>query len=262
MSDSRGTVWSRALMPDARDATAMPSVLVLDGTIAAQPWRILAVRPNPEARFARARGGELGLDEALALADALHAAPADAAILAVVDTPGQPYGLREESAGLHVAFGSAVEAAIARRSAGGPLFALVVGKAISGAFLTHGLQAGWIGALDDPGIEVHVMSAASVARITRETPAEVARVAAIVPATARDIRTFARSGAVDALFAVRDPLAPDADELARVRTALASARNAGAGLRPPLARLAADGAQTTRAAALRVRAHIAEQWNA
>jgi biotin-independent malonate decarboxylase gamma subunit len=263
VTPSRGSVWSRALFADATAVSGLPvSVIALDGSFAGIAWRSVAVVPDAEARFPRARGGEFGLDEGLAVADVVRGAPAGAAILAVVDSPGQPYGRREESAGLHVALGCAVEAYVTERRRGRQIFALAVGKAISGAFLAHGLQAGWLAALRDPGVEVHVMPASSVARITRESPAEVARVATVVPATARDIETFARSGAVDRLFDVVDPLLPSEHELGLVRAALVEAHAARLGLRAPRERLTHSLAAQPRAAALATRARIAATWDA
>ena len=261
---SRGDAWARALLSDARVAPdTLPSLCVVDGTIAGEAWRAIAVVPDAAGRFPRARAGELGLDEAIALARAVREAPSGAALLAVVDVPGQAFGRREESAGIHVALGAAVEAYATRRRDGGPVFALVVGKAISGAFLAHGLQAGWIGALDDAEVEVHVMSAASVARVTRTSGADVARLATTVPATARDIATFACFGAIDDIFTVRDANDPHADDaLVRIRHALHDARARDLGLRAPRDRRDAFAARETRAHARAVRDAIAAWWDA
>ncbi|GAC1404351.1 MAG: biotin-independent malonate decarboxylase subunit gamma [Candidatus Velthaea sp.] len=259
---SRGEVWAQALLPDtAIEVAGYPaSVLVMDGLLGGGSWRAIAVIPNAQARFARARGGELGLDEGLAVAEAVRSAGPGTASLGIVDVPGQAFGAREESAGIQLALAAAVNAYATARRAGCPILALLAGKAISGAFLAHGLQAGWIGALDDAGVEVHVMSAPSVARVTRASAEDIARVATVVPATARDIRTFAAFGAIDALFPVRDASAPSADEVRRVRDALVAARAAGSGTRAPSARLAAGSARETRAHAIDVRRRIAAWW--
>jgi len=259
----RGSVWARALFDGEPQPVSgfPPSVRVFDGHFADQPWRTIAVVPNPEARYRRARGGEFGLDEGLAVAEAVTQVPVDAALLAVVDMPGQAFGAREEAAGLPLALAVAVEAYATARRAGRQVFALVVGRAISGAFLAHGLQAGWIGALRHAELEVHVMSAASAARVTRLSAADLARITAIVPATARDIATFAAFGAIDALFGVVDPLAPSAAESATIRAALRAARTAGLGLRAPRERLASDPALRSRATARRVRERIAAAWD-
>ena len=257
---TRGSAWALRLTENGTRVDAPVSLCVVDGTIAAQRYRTIAVVPDPRNRFPRARAGEVGLDEALAIAEAVRSARPGDAIVAIVDLPGQAFGRREEAAGLQLALAAAVDAYVTERRAGRQIFALLVGKAISGGFLAHGMQAGWIGALDDAGIEVHVMSAASVARVTRSQPEEVARIATIVPATARDVRSFATFGAVDALFAVADPLDPSDDELAAVRNAIALAHRERLGLRAPVERLASPAAAGTRSVARDIRKRIAEVW--
>src|SRR5918994_2647541 len=150
---SRGKTWFEALA-GTHDREAKPaSVLCADGTVGGERVRFLAVVPNPEAKFPRAREGELGLEEGWALARHVREAVADdgegdrRALVAVVDVPGQPYGYREELLGLHLALAAAVDAYATARLAGHPLVALVVGQAISGAFLAHGMQANRILAL-------------------------------------------------------------------------------------------------------------------
>ena len=258
---TRGLVWALRLLEDGRRVEAFPaSLCVVDGTIARQGYRAIAVVPDPLARSTRARAGEVGFDEALAIADAVRSTRAGDAIVAVVDLPGQAFGRQEEAAGLHLALAAAVDAYVSERRGGRQIFALLVGKAISGGFLAHGMQAGWIGSLDDAGVEVHVMSAASVARVTRARPEEVARIATVVPATARDVHAFASFGAIEALFDVRDPHDPSISELATVRAALDRARALDLGLRAPVERLKSSAAASTRSVALDIRKRIAEAW--
>ncbi|MGC1720757.1 MAG: biotin-independent malonate decarboxylase subunit gamma [Isosphaeraceae bacterium] len=52
---------------------------------------------------------------------------------------------------------------------GHPVVALVVGKAISGGFLAHGLQAHRLLALDARGVMVHAMPKESAAHVTRRS---------------------------------------------------------------------------------------------
>jgi biotin-independent malonate decarboxylase gamma subunit len=256
----RGSIWARALLEGPCDAGGFPpSVVVCDGTIGGRPYRTVAVVPNRGARFPRARNGEFGLDEGLAVARAVRGAPPGAALISVVDVPGQAFGRREEAAGISLALAASVAAYIDERRRGRSLFTLVVGKAISGAFLAHGMQSGWIGALNDREVEVHVMPAASVARVTRSSAAEVARVATVVPATARDIATFASFGAVDDIFEVVDANAPAPDEIEAIRAAIDRAREAGLGIRAPLERLERPEA-ARRALARDVRARIDKAW--
>ncbi len=258
---TRGETWAVRLLHDGVRAEGFPeSVRIVDGYIGPDLYRAIAVVADQDNRFPRARNGEVGLDEALAIAQALKATPKNAAIVSLVDLPGQAFGRREEAAGLHVALAAAVDAYIHERRSGRQMFALLVGKAISGGFLTHGMQAGWIGALHDTGVEVHVMSAASVARVTRSRPEEVARIATVVPPTARDISSFAEFGAIDQIFSVRDPLVPTEGELKMIRAAIGSARARHLGLRDPVDRLGRGDSRTTRSLAIEVRRRFREAW--
>lgn len=265
---SRGRTWFEALAgatPDGEPA----SVLCADGAVGGERARFLAVVPNAEAKFPRACGGELGLEEGWGLARRVREAVAGdgdgdrRALVAVVDVPGQPYGYREELLGLHLALAAAVDAYATARLAGHPVVALVVGQAISGAFLAHGMQANRILALDDPGVAVQVMSRRSTARVTRRTVEELDEIAEEVPATAYDVASFARLGALHRLIEGIDAAEPDAEEVETVREALAeaisSARHDGSiGLSY---RLASPEARRHRDASLRVRERLAEEWN-
>jgi len=260
----RGRVWLEKLAAGGAPVAGLPpSVLASDTAIDGHAVRVIAVVPDTHARFARARNGEVGIDEGFGLARAIRATPQGSAILAIVDVPGQAFGTREEAVGLQRALAASAEAYVLARRGGHPVLALVVGKAISGAFLAHGLQAGWIGALDDGAIEIHVMSEPAVARVTRMEREDLARVAREVPATARDIKTFATFGAIDRIFEVSDPDAPSGADVSRVLQTLAQVlREPELGLRDPVERLARPQAQATRAIARRVRDELQAQWDA
>src|SRR3984885_12774534 len=61
---SRGRTWFQALAENARPVdTGLGSVVVADATWNGEPVRLLAIVPEPQNRFPRARHGELGLDE-------------------------------------------------------------------------------------------------------------------------------------------------------------------------------------------------------
>jgi malonate decarboxylase beta subunit len=264
---SRGRTWFEALAGTPFDGEPA-SVLCADGSVEGERARFLAVVPNPEARFPRAQGGELGLEEGWALARYVREAVADdgdrCAIVAVVDVPGQPYGYREELLGLHLALAAAVDAYATSRLAGHPIVALVVGRAISGAFLAHGMQANRILALDDPRVAVQVMSKRSTARVTQRTVEELDEIAGEVPATAYDVTSFARLGALHHLIEGVDADEPDAEDVDTVRDALAgaiaSARCDGAN--DLSGRLASPEARRHRAASLQVRERLAQEWSA
>jgi len=259
----RGRAWFERLTGTARPVGGLPpSVLAADTTVDGHAVRAVAVVPDRSARFARARNGEMGIDEGFGVAAAVNGTPAGSAILAIVDVPGQAFGIREEAVGLQRALAASTQAYIRARRGGHPVLTLVVGKAISGAFLAHGLQGGWIGALDDAEIEIHVMSEAAVARVTRMERDDLARVAREIPATARDIRTFATFGAVDRIFAVSDPDAPSDADVAEVTRAFAEVlRTPELARRNPIERLDAPGALHTRALARRVRDELQAQWD-
>jgi malonate decarboxylase beta subunit len=264
---SRGRVWFEALagaIPDGEPA----SVLCADGTVRGESARFLAVVPDPEATFPRARNGELGLEEGWALARRVRQAVAEddgeqRALVAVVDVPGQPYGYREELLGVHLALAAAVDAYATARLAGHPVVALVVGQAISGAFLAHGMQADRILALYDSGVAVQVMSKRSTARVTRRSVEELDEIAKEVPATAYDIASFARLGALHRLIDGIDAAEPDAEDVEMVRDALAeaiySARHDGS--TDLSGRFASPEARQHRDASLQVRKRLAEEWS-
>jgi malonate decarboxylase beta subunit len=264
---SRGRVWFEALagaIPDGEPA----SVLCADGTVRGGSARFLAVVPDPEATFPRARNGELGLEEGWALARRVRQAVAEddgeqRALVAVVDVPGQPYGYREELLGVHLALAAAVDAYATARLAGHPVVALVVGQAISGAFLAHGMQADRILALYDSGVAVQVMSKRSTARVTRRRVEELDEIAKEVPATAYDIASFARLGALHRLIDGIDAAEPDAEDVEMVRDALAeaiySARHDGS--TDLSGRFASPEARQHRDASLQVRKRLAEEWS-
>jgi malonate decarboxylase beta subunit len=264
---SRGRIWFEALAGETFDGEPA-SVLCADGSVRGERARFLTVVPNPEARFPRVRSGELGLEEGWALARRVReAADEDRgdrhALIAIVDVPGQPYGYREELLGLHLALAAAVDAYATARLAGHPVVALVVGQAISGAFLAHGMQANRILALDDSGVAVQVMSKRSTARVTRRSVEELDEIAKEVPATAYDVTSFSRLGALHRLIDGVDAAEPDAEDVETVRDALAeaiaSARHDGS--TNLSGRLASPEARQHRDASLRVRKRLAEEWS-
>ena len=112
-------------------------------------------------------------------------------IIAIVDVPSQAYGRREEALGIHQALAAAADSYARARLAGHPVIALLVGKAMSGAFLAHGYQANRLIALRDPGVMVHAMGKASAARVTLRSVEELEALAASVPPMAYDIDSYA-----------------------------------------------------------------------
>jgi malonate decarboxylase beta subunit len=260
----RGATWLRRLGGSAQPQAVTGSVLVSRTEEAVH----VAVVADPSSPYPRARQGEVGLRECLALARTLHGIRAEDAaagrrrpIVAVVDLPSQAYGLLEETAGLHAAIATAVDAYAACRADGHPVVALVVGTALSGGFLTHGLQAGAILALDDPGVEIHAMHKPAAARITRRTVDELDRLAGRVPPLSYDVRTWATLGLCDGLVPVTDADDPSDDDVATVRRAVAEAVSLARSRGTDLSyRLDTTGALRLRAASRSVRDLLAAAW--
>ena len=227
---SRGANWLAALTNGAAPVAGYPaSVRVVDAPLAGQPARYIAVVPDAQSRFPRARTGEVGLVEGWALAQAVHEAIAadrdrrKRAIVAVIDVSSQAYGRREEAFGIHEALAGAAGAYALARLAGHPVIGLIVGKAMSGAFLAHGYQANRLIALNDAGVMVHAMGKAAAARVTLRSVEDLERLAADVPPMAYDITSLASLGLLWKLLDVGSAEQPGNADLARVRQSLEAA---------------------------------------
>ncbi|HHG5498385.1 TPA: biotin-independent malonate decarboxylase subunit gamma, partial [Pseudomonas aeruginosa] len=228
---SRGLAWFQALAGSLAPRPGDPASLrVADAELDGYPVRFLAVVPDPDNPFPRARQGEVGLLEGWGLAAAVDEAleadretPRKRALLAIVDVPSQAYGRREEALGIHQALAGAVDAYARARLAGHPLIGLLVGKAMSGAFLAHGYQANRLIALHDPGVMVHAMGKAAAARITLRSVEELEALAAKVPPMAYDIDSYASLGLLWRTLPVETVEVPSTADLVRVRTCLGEA---------------------------------------
>jgi malonate decarboxylase gamma subunit len=238
-----------------------------DAPLGHERARFLGIVPDPNARFPRARHGEAGMEECCALARQIHDVVAQARsgvrrpIIAIVDVRSQAYGRREEMAGLFLAAAAAVEAYASARVEGHPVIALVVGQAVSGAFLAHGLQANRILSLDDEGILIHAMHREAAARITRRSIDELNAWASRISTLSYRIRDYARLGILHQLISVSNPENPTSADVEQVRRALvasvAEARSSAVDLRN---RHESKEAVAVRGATQLVRARIAAQW--
>lgn len=251
------------------DSASMPqSVRVRDAWLAGEPARYIAVVPDPDNPFPRARQGEVGLLEGWALARAVRAVMrADAGqssrrpIIAVVDVRSQAYGRREEALGIHQSLASAAAAYAEARLAGHPIIGLIVGPAMSGAFLAHGYQANRLIALDDPGVMVHAMGKAAAARITLRTVEQLEALASKVPPMAYDIGSFERLGLLWRRLSVERPDDPADADIQRVRSALTEAlADIRADADPDLSGRWQPSAGSVRQHAGRVRAQLRAVW--
>ncbi|NBB10578.1 biotin-independent malonate decarboxylase subunit gamma [Pseudomonas sp. SLFW] len=264
-ASSRGLNWFNALSAGAAEVVGLPtSVKAADGQLGDQPARFLAVVADADNRFPRAQNGEVGLLEGWGLAKAVDAAieldrqnPQKRVLIAVIDVPSQAYGRREEALGIHQALAGAVDAYARARLAGHPVIGLLVGKAMSGAFLAHGYQANRLIALRDPGVMVHAMGKASAARVTLRSVEELEKLAASIPPMAYDIDSYAGLGLLWETLSVSQIEQPSAGDITAVQECLIAAvkdvRGSGNDLS---SRLGAPN----RAASSKVRELLRAQW--
>ncbi len=257
----RGLQWFNALSAGATTVSGLPNSLkVADGVLGDQPVRFIAVVTDPHNRFPRARNGEVGLLEGWGLAKAVDEVIETGdkrPLIAIVDVPSQAYGRREEALGIHQALAAAADSYARARLAGHPVIALLVGKAMSGAFLAHGYQANRLIALRDPGVMVHAMGKASAARVTLRSIEELEALAASVPPMAYDIDSFASLGLLWETLTVSQIEQPTTEDLARVSDCLVQAmKDVQAGGVDLSGRLGA----ANRAASAHVRQLLRAQW--
>lgn len=157
-------------------------------------------------RFPVVFGGVIGLEEAYKMATAVYRTiEADKEkplaekrpIVLIVDTPGNGPGKMEEIAGMNKATGSYQLALAEARKTGHPIIAMVIGRAISGAFLCHGLQADEILALStDFGTMIHVMPITSISRITKMDIERLEELSKVNPVFAPGVNFFYNLGGV------------------------------------------------------------------
>ena len=255
----RGLQWFNALTAGAQPVEGLPNSLkVADGLLGEHKVRFIAVVPDAQNRFPRARNGEVGLLEGWGLAKAVDEAIATGdkrPLIAIVDVPSQAYGRREEALGIHQALAAAVDSYARARLAGHPVIGLLVGKAMSGAFLAHGYQANRLIALRDPGVMVHAMGKASAARVTLRSVEELEALAASVPPMAYDIDSYASLGLLWETLSVSQIEQPTKDDVARVSDCLVNAIKDVDGCD-----LSGRLGATNRAASSHVRQLLRAQW--
>jgi len=238
------------------------SLRVIDGELDNRLARFIAVVPDAHNPFPRARNGEVGLLEGWGLAKAVSEAVEldrdgeKRAIVAVIDVPSQAYGRREEALGIHQALAGAVQAYAQARLAGHPVIGLLVGKAMSGAFLAHGYQAQRLIALDDSGVMVHAMGKAAAARITLRSVEQLEALAAEVPPMAYDLASYASLGLLWRRLSVENADTPGPADLAQVRACLAEAVRDIGTCTDLSARLNGEHRNASR----EVRARLRSQW--
>lgn len=151
--------------------------------------------------------GVIGLEEAYKMAQAVyHTMKADEKkpleekrpLILIVDTPGNAPGKTEEIIGMNKATGAYQLALAEARKKGHPILAMVVGRAISGAFLCHGLQADHILSLSKKfETVIHVMPLTSIAIITKQDIEKLEKLSQSNPVFASGAEFFYRLGGVE-----------------------------------------------------------------
>jgi len=268
ITPSRGERWLDALAPAPAGAESGP-VRARDADLDGEAARLIAVVPDPRNRFARATDNVVGLEQGWLLAravravlDADRAADVKRPIVAIVDVKSQAYGRREELLGIHLACAAAVDAYASARLAGHPVIALIVGPAMSGAYLAHGYQANRIVALDAPGTAVHAMGKEAAARVTRRSVESLDSLGDTVLPMSYKMSAYAKLGLLHELIQGVDADAPSAGDIERVRASLGAAVKDARGGPPDLSsRLTSADAKRTRAASVEVRRRMRAQWD-
>ncbi|KUJ50020.1 biotin-independent malonate decarboxylase subunit beta [Chryseobacterium sp. JAH] len=264
---SRGRTWFTTFTKGVESISKYPTVLVADREFEGKMTRFVAIVPNEKNRFPRAIHGEVGLQEGWVLAKYIREAIEDDAdkmikrnFVAIIDVPSQAYGFNEELLGIHYACAASADAYATARLKGHSVIGVIVGNAISGAFLAHGLQSSRLIALNDKDINVQAMSKQSAARITKRTIAELEEVTKKVPAMAYDINSYYTLGALDTLIDVENANFPTTHDFEKVSIELSKAIEAND--HSLSQRLKTKNAvESGRKSSIVVRSKIEEQWN-
>ncbi|MFT9004774.1 MAG: biotin-independent malonate decarboxylase subunit beta [Liquorilactobacillus hordei] len=199
VKNSRGRIWFEKLTGIKNAQSNVRTVL----HAYKNQKEFIAIVPNENNTFCRVQNGEVGLQEGFTIAKIVKKIITDdkdqvskRPIILIVDVPSQAYGYKEELIGIHLSLAASAEAYAKARQAGHPVIALIVGDAVSGGFLAHGLQANRIIALADKSITIQAMSKVSAARITKRTVAQLEEATRHVPAMAYDIFNYKKLGAL------------------------------------------------------------------
>lgn len=268
-SDGRGYRWFSRLTGIAHPVSEVPTVLAADVEKNGQLCRYIAIVPDAENRFPRVRKGEVGMMEGWTVAQIVRDAvlqdensEVKRPIIAVIDVPSQAYGYKEEMVGISLALAASADAYATARLAGHPVIGVIVGNAISGGFLAHGLQSNRLIALDDDKINIQAMSKASAARITKRTIAELEEATKKVPAMAYDVRSYSTLGPLYRLLSGIQADDPQSGDVATVEQTISEAIDSTKDAPRDLSfRLETKEALAGgRTATLKVRKTLSEQW--
>lgn len=192
------------------DESYGPGAVVGTAKLAGETVTVIASDADAfNEKFPVVYAGIIGMEEGYKMASAVYASIAADAdkpaakkrpLVLVVDTPGNGPGKVEEIFGMNKSTGAYQLALAEARLAGHPIVAAVIGRAISGAFLCHGLQADRIVALDAKfGTMIHVMPLTSVSRIIKKDIEILEDLSKSNPVFAAGPQFFFKLGGVEAL---------------------------------------------------------------
>jgi malonate decarboxylase gamma subunit len=207
-----GSILENAIDDYPMDSDLGPGAVVGTARIHDQPVTFIANDAraiNP--RFRRVvYAGVIGLEEAYKMAMAVYLTiEADRQkplaqkrpIVLIVDTPGNGAGKLEEVLGIYNATGAYQLALAEARKLGHPVVAAIIGRAISGGFLCHGLQADHIISLSKEfGTMIHVMPLTSIARIIKTDIKRLEELTKNNPVLAAGVDFFYRLGGVEEII--------------------------------------------------------------
>lgn len=229
----------------------------------------ISIVPDKENKYYRVRDGEVGLVEGHAVASIVSSVIKEdenkdlkRPIILIIDVPSQAYGYNEELIGIHLALASSSEYYARARQKGHPVIGVMIGNAISGAFLAHGLQSNRLIAIGDDKNSVQAMSKESAARITNRTIEELEKATEKVPAMAYDIYNFAKLGALYRLIDDVDGSSPSKTDIKIIENTIEEAILSTIDQPKDLSfRYETEAAKTTgRVATREVRKKVREQW--
>jgi len=216
------------------DAEFAPGAVIGTALVNGQESTIIANDAQVfNSKFPVVYAGIIGMEEAYKMALAVyHTMEADKekpleqkrSIVLIVDTPGNGPGKVEEIFGMNKATGAYQLALAEARKAGHPILAMVIGRAISGAFLCHGLQADQILSLSkDFSTMIHVMPLTSIARITKQDIEKLEEMSTSNPVFASGAEFFHKLGGVqeviDSTEKMRDAIISHVNEIRELKKA-------------------------------------------
>ncbi|MEI5990827.1 malonate decarboxylase, beta subunit [Enterococcus termitis] len=272
VSNSVGYNWFQALSDYRQPKSSVSTVYYGPSSKFVEEAVVTSITSDEKNPMYRVRNGEVGLIEGFRMGQILEAVYQEdkdksvkRPIIAVIDVPSQAYGYNEELIGIHVALANSAAGYAKLRQAGHPIIGVIVGNAISGAFLAHGLQASRLIALNSNEISVQAMSKASAGRVTNRSIEEIEAAAEKVPAIAYDVRSFKKLGAV---YRFLDEITSQETSVQSVEKVIAAVNDAIEDVRKTAdtmltARYTNDIAvKNGRVETNKVRTKMAEEWNA